>query len=119
MGPGGWGTMADRWCEEAGWFPDCFPGCPRRCSNWGNWVAAAGLTGGRVNKFNVTKQSPVSKWGWGRRGARGGLTGAGAGDRRTVHSVRLPSCDRSFVVLVPLPRITTPRATTSGIGCPS
>lgn len=26
-------------------------------SNWGNWVAAAGLTGGRVNKFNVTKQS--------------------------------------------------------------
>jgi len=25
-------------------------------SNWGNWVAAAGLTGGRVNKFNVTKQ---------------------------------------------------------------
>lgn len=27
------------------------------CSNWGNWVAAAGLTGGRVNKFNITKQS--------------------------------------------------------------
>ena len=26
-------------------------------SNWGNWVAAAGLTGGRVNRFNVTKQS--------------------------------------------------------------
>jgi deoxyribodipyrimidine photo-lyase len=26
-------------------------------SNWGNWVAAAGLTGGRVNKFNITKQS--------------------------------------------------------------
>nr|QDO16307.1 cryptochrome DASH [Lingulodinium polyedra] len=25
-------------------------------SNWGNWVAAAGLTGGRVNKFNVVKQ---------------------------------------------------------------
>ena len=31
---------------------------PRR-SNWGNWVAAAGLTGGRVNKFNITKQSNV------------------------------------------------------------
>lgn len=26
-------------------------------SNWGNWVAAAGLTGGRVNKFNILKQS--------------------------------------------------------------
>ncbi len=26
-------------------------------SNWGNWVAAAGLTGGRINKFNITKQS--------------------------------------------------------------
>lgn len=28
-------------------------------SNWGNWVAAAGLTGGRVNRFNITKQSHV------------------------------------------------------------
>lgn len=26
-------------------------------SNWGSWVAAAGLTGGRVNKFNIVKQS--------------------------------------------------------------
>lgn len=26
------------------------------CSNWGNWVAAAGLTGNRVNKFNTKKQ---------------------------------------------------------------
>eukprot|EP00929_Paragymnodinium_shiwhaense_P117242 TRINITY_DN8760_c0_g1_i1.p1 TRINITY_DN8760_c0_g1~~TRINITY_DN8760_c0_g1_i1.p1 ORF type:complete len:506 (-),score=85.92 TRINITY_DN8760_c0_g1_i1:640-2157(-) len=26
-------------------------------SNWGNWVAAAGLTGGRVNKFNTKKQA--------------------------------------------------------------
>merc|ERR1719375_1288623 len=26
------------------------------CSNWGNWVAAAGLTGQRVNKFNTKKQ---------------------------------------------------------------
>uniref|UniRef100_A0A061S6U1 Cryptochrome DASH n=2 Tax=Tetraselmis sp. GSL018 TaxID=582737 RepID=A0A061S6U1_9CHLO len=25
--------------------------------NWGNWVAAAGLTGGRLNRFNVVKQS--------------------------------------------------------------
>jgi FAD binding domain of DNA photolyase len=29
-------------------------------SNWGNWVAAAGLTGGRVNHFNITKQSKVA-----------------------------------------------------------
>ena len=26
-------------------------------SNWGNWVAAAGATGGRINHFNITKQS--------------------------------------------------------------
>jgi len=28
-------------------------------SNWGNWVSAAGLTGGRVNHFNILKQSKV------------------------------------------------------------
>lgn len=27
------------------------------CSNYGNWNAAAGLTGGRVNRFNIAKQS--------------------------------------------------------------
>jgi deoxyribodipyrimidine photo-lyase len=26
-------------------------------SNFGNWLQAAGLTGGRLNKFNITKQS--------------------------------------------------------------
>jgi len=26
-------------------------------SNWGNWAGAAGVTGGRVNRFNITKQS--------------------------------------------------------------
>lgn len=26
-------------------------------SNWGNWVSAAGLTGGRINKFNISKQA--------------------------------------------------------------
>ena len=26
-------------------------------SNWGNWCAAAGMTGGRVNRFNIVKQS--------------------------------------------------------------
>ena len=27
------------------------------CSNWGNWAAAAGVTGGRINRFNVVKQA--------------------------------------------------------------
>jgi deoxyribodipyrimidine photo-lyase len=27
------------------------------CSNWGNWLFAAGLTGGRINVFNILKQS--------------------------------------------------------------
>uniref|UniRef100_A0A0G4IFH9 Cryptochrome DASH n=1 Tax=Chromera velia CCMP2878 TaxID=1169474 RepID=A0A0G4IFH9_9ALVE len=27
------------------------------CSNWGNWVAAAGWTGGRLNRFNIPKQT--------------------------------------------------------------
>lgn len=27
------------------------------CSNWCNWVSAAGMTGGRINHFNITKQS--------------------------------------------------------------
>jgi len=26
------------------------------CSNWGNWCSAAGMTGGRVNRFNIAKQ---------------------------------------------------------------
>ena len=26
-------------------------------SNWGNWCAGAGMTGGRINKFNIVKQS--------------------------------------------------------------
>ena len=30
-------------------------------SNWGNWVAAAGLTGGRINHFNIVKQSKVRR----------------------------------------------------------
>jgi deoxyribodipyrimidine photo-lyase len=34
-------------------------------SNWGNWVAAAGLTGGRINHFNITKQSKVGSEGAG------------------------------------------------------
>lgn len=27
------------------------------CSNWGNWCAGAGMTGGRLNRFNVVKQA--------------------------------------------------------------
>jgi len=26
-------------------------------SNWGNWCSAAGMTGGRLNRFNIVKQS--------------------------------------------------------------
>mmetsp|Transcript_7658 Transcript_7658/g.11250 ORF Transcript_7658/g.11250 Transcript_7658/m.11250 type:complete len:605 (+) Transcript_7658:108-1922(+) len=26
-------------------------------SNWGNWVSGAGMTGGRLNRFNIVKQS--------------------------------------------------------------
>jgi deoxyribodipyrimidine photo-lyase len=26
-------------------------------SNWGNWVSGAGMTGGRINRFNIVKQS--------------------------------------------------------------
>lgn len=26
-------------------------------SNWGNWCAGAGMTGGRINRFNIVKQS--------------------------------------------------------------
>mmetsp|Transcript_14288 Transcript_14288/g.20960 ORF Transcript_14288/g.20960 Transcript_14288/m.20960 type:complete len:169 (+) Transcript_14288:23-529(+) len=26
-------------------------------ANWGNWCSAAGMTGGRVNRFNIVKQS--------------------------------------------------------------
>ena len=25
--------------------------------NWGNWVAVAGLTGGRINRFNIRRQT--------------------------------------------------------------
>ena len=27
------------------------------CSNWGNWMFAAGLAGGRINRFNMAKQA--------------------------------------------------------------
>lgn len=46
-------------------------------SNWGNWVAAAGLTGGRVNHFNIAKQ--VGAWGVAGGGGLGGGCGWGPG----------------------------------------
>lgn len=46
------------WRAGADWFESALVDYDV-CSNWGNWVAAAGLTGGRLNKFNITKQSKV------------------------------------------------------------
>jgi deoxyribodipyrimidine photo-lyase len=44
------------WRKGAEWFEETLLDYDV-CSNWGNWAAAAGLTGGRVNRFNVQKQS--------------------------------------------------------------
>lgn len=44
------------WRKGADWFESMLVDYDP-ASNWGNWVAAAGLTGGRVNKFNIVKQS--------------------------------------------------------------
>jgi len=44
------------WRLGAKWFEDWLVDYDV-CSNWGNWVAAANLTGGRLNRFNVEKQS--------------------------------------------------------------
>lgn len=47
------------WRKGADWFESVLTDYDV-ASNWGNWVAAAGLTGGRVNHFNTLKQSKVS-----------------------------------------------------------
>ena len=44
------------WREGADWFESALVDYDV-ASNWGNWVAAAGMTGGRLNQFNITKQS--------------------------------------------------------------
>jgi hypothetical protein len=31
--------------------------CCTYLQNWGNWNAAAGVHGGRINRFNILKQS--------------------------------------------------------------
>ncbi len=51
--------MGVDWRRGADWFESVLQDYDV-CSNWGNWVAAAGLTGGRINHFNITKQSKVS-----------------------------------------------------------
>ncbi|PNH00586.1 Cryptochrome DASH, chloroplastic/mitochondrial, partial [Tetrabaena socialis] len=44
------------WRRGADWFESCLLDYDVT-SNWGNWAAAAGLTGGRVNHFNIAKQA--------------------------------------------------------------
>jgi len=51
--------MGVDWRKGADWFETVLQDYDV-CSNWGNWVSAAGLTGGRINHFNITKQSKVS-----------------------------------------------------------
>ena len=46
------------WRQGADWFESVLVDYDV-CSNWGNWVAAAGMTGGRINHFNIIKQSKV------------------------------------------------------------
>lgn len=48
--------LEEDWRQGADWFESCLADYDV-CSNWGNWVAAAGMTGGRINAFNITKQS--------------------------------------------------------------
>ena len=50
--------MGIDWRMGADWFETLLQDYDV-CSNWCNWVSAAGLTGGRVNHFNITKQSKV------------------------------------------------------------
>merc|ERR1719155_353330 len=63
------------------------------CSNWGNWVAAAGLTGQRVNKFNTKKQlndydpkrEYVNHWLKGEPAAKGPAPPAATESSRSVY----------------------------------
>ncbi len=48
--------LEEDWRQGADWFESCLLDYDV-CSNWGNWVAAAGMTGGRINAFNITKQA--------------------------------------------------------------
>ena len=44
------------WRHGADWFEHYLLDYDT-ASNWGNWCAAAGMTGGRINKFNIVKQT--------------------------------------------------------------
>lgn len=81
------------------------------CSNWGNWVAAAGLTGGRINLFNITKQ------------ASGSCAGVAAELRSSSNTLATPrQCrlTRLHAASPPCsPRTMTPTATTYARGCRS
>lgn len=46
------------WRQGADWF-ESFLVDYDVASNWGNWIHAAGLTTGRVNRFNVVRQSKM------------------------------------------------------------
>jgi len=46
------------WRQGADWF-ESFLVDYDVASNWGNWIHAAGLTTGRVNRFNVIRQSKM------------------------------------------------------------
>ena len=50
--------LSQDWRQGADWFESVLADYDVH-SNWGNWVSAAGQTGGRLNKFNVVKQSKV------------------------------------------------------------
>lgn len=43
------------WRQGAEWFETCLLDYDV-CSNWGNWVSAAGLAPGRSARFHVVKQ---------------------------------------------------------------
>lgn len=64
------------------------------CSNWGNWVAAAGLTGQRVNKFNTRKQlddyDPMREY------VKHWLSGPSSPSLRSV-SMQAPTVRRSVI----------------------
>ncbi len=47
--------LEEDWRQGADWFESRLVDYDV-CSNWGNWVAAAGLTPGRTSRFNLVKQ---------------------------------------------------------------
>ncbi len=93
------------WRDGAWWFESCLLDYDV-ASNWGNWVAAAGLIGGRLNKFNITKQSKVCV-------LRGGMCCVYS---LCVLVVCTPCILAAEVVLHPPPRTTTQKESTFVIG---